>query len=477
MRKLQNTIAGQLMILIIGTVLLSQVVILVVFYVKTDERIQEQQVRMIIEEVAAAYEIGRTTSGAERERLIGATSDPDIRFSVDDLPLTQTRFDIPDDSIARMPGILSGRPIFATDNTVPFLSIWEFWFAERSEDCLVVEEQSHQGAACPIDYVSIQLNENEWLNARVSSPVDEMVILLPVILSAGLTLVGILLVVMIIVKRVTAPLRALSLAAERFGRGEAVGYVEVEGPDELRSTTTAFNTMQERLRRFVEDRTKMLAAVSHDLRTPITSLRLRAEFIKEPELKSEMIKTLEDMASMVEGCLAFAKQEVQEEESETIDLVETLSNLAREFPFPGVAFSTDLHAHRYLCRPVSLRRAIRNVLENAVNYGSRVRLTVESDDDGVSIEIVDEGPGVPDEMLDDIFEPFFRVDEARNTETGNVGLGLSIARTIVHKHGGTIGATNVLNGLKVRIWLPGQVNSADLRLPSKLTNQAEVNFR
>jgi signal transduction histidine kinase len=99
------------------------------------------------------------------------------------------------------------------------------------------------------------------------------------------------------------------------------------------------------------------------------------------------------------------------------------------------------------------------VLENAVNYGSRVHVTVDSDDDGVSIEIVDEGPGVPDEMLDDIFEPFFRVDEGRNTETGNVGLGLSIARTIVHKHGGTIRATNVLNGLKMRIWLPGQVNS------------------
>lgn len=457
MTKIHNTIAGQLMILIIGAVLLSQVVILVVFYVKTDERIQEQQIRKIIEEVATAYEIGRTTSGAERERLMRSTSDPEIRFYVSDVPLTQNRFDIPDDSAVRMPEILSGKPIFATDNTVSSLSIWEFWFAERIDDCLVVEEQSDQGGACPIDYVSIQLNEKEWLNARVLSPVDELVILLPVILSAGLTLVGILLVVTIIVKRITAPLRKLSLAAERFGQGGAVGYVEVEGPDELKSTTAAFNTMQERLSRFVEDRTKMLAAVSHDLRTPITSLRLGAEFVKDPELKSEMIQTLKDMDSMVEGCLAFAKQEVHEEKSETVNLVETLSNLAREFP--GVAFSTNLRAHRFLCRPVSLRRAIRNVLENAVNYGSKVHVTVDSDDDGVSIEIVDEGPGVPDEMLDDIFEPFFRVDEGRNTETGNVGLGLSIARTIVHKHGGTIRATNVLNGLKMRIWLPGQVNS------------------
>ncbi|MGD1876260.1 MAG: ATP-binding protein [Kiloniellaceae bacterium] len=457
MSKLHNTIAGQLMILIIGTVLLSQVIILVVFYVKTDERIQEQQIRMIIEEVATAYEIGRTTSGAERERLIRTTSDPDIQFYIEDLPLTQNRFDLPDDSISRMPEVLSGRPIFATDNTIPTSSIWEFWFAESIEDCLVVEEQSNQGGACPIDYVSIQLNEKEWLNARGSSPVDELVILLPVILSAALTLVGILVVVTILVKRITAPLRKLSLAADRFGRGEAVGYVEVEGPGELKSMTTAFNTMQERLGRFVEDRTKMLAAISHDLRTPITSLRLRAEFIEDQEQKSEMIKTLEDMGSMVEGCLAFAKQEVQEEKSETINLVGTLSDLAGEIP--GVAFSTNLDAHRYLCRPVSLRRAIRNVLENAVNYGSGVHLTVDSDDDGVSIEVVDQGPGVPDEMLDDIFEPFFRVDEARNTEAGNVGLGLSIARTIVHKHGGKIQATNVLNGLKVRIWLPGQADS------------------
>ncbi|NMM43651.1 HAMP domain-containing histidine kinase [Rhodospirillaceae bacterium KN72] len=457
MRKLHSTIAGQLMILIIGTVLLSQAIILVVFYVKTDEGIQEQQIRMIIEEVATAYEIGRTTSGAEREKLLRAASDPDIRFSVEDFPLTQNRFDVPDDSIAHMPKILSGMPIFATDNAVPSLSIWEFWFAERREDCLVGEVRSHQEDACPIDYVSIKLNEKEWLNARVLSPVDELVILLPVILSAGLTLVGILVIVTIIVKRITAPLRNLSLAAERFGQGEAVGYVEVEGPDELKSTTTAFNTMQERLSRFVEDRTKMLATVSHDLRTPITSLRLRAEFIKDSKLKSEMIETLKDMDSMVEGCLAFAKQDVQEEKSETIDLVETLLNLAGEFP--GVAFSTNLRALGYLCRPVSLRRAIRNVIENAVNYGSKVRITADSDDAGISIEIIDEGPGVPDEMLDDIFEPFFRVDEGRNTETGNVGLGLSIARTIVHKHGGTIRATNELNGLKMRIWLPGQINS------------------
>lgn len=458
MRNLHNTIAGQLTILVVGAVLLSQCITTSVFFVKTDERIQEQQIIMIIEEVATAYEIGRTTSGAERESLIRATSDPDIRFYIGDLPLTQNRFAIPDDNITRMPDILSGVPIFATDVAVPLLSIWEFWFADRIEDCVAVEDQSNKGGTCPIDYISIPLNEKEWLNARVSPPVDELVILLPVILSAGLTLIGILFVVTIIVKRITAPLRKLSLAAEQFGRGEAVGYVEVEGPDELKSTTTAFNTMQERLGRFVEDRTKMLAAISHDLRTPITSLRLRAEFVKDPELKSGMIKTLKDMDLMVEGCLAFARQDVQEEKSEIIDLVEALSDLVREFP--GVALSANLRTHRYLCRPVSLRRAIRNVLENAVNYGSRVHVTVDSDDDGVSIEIVDEGPGVPEDVLDDIFEPFFRVDEGRNTETGNVGLGLSIARTIVHRHGGTIRAANVLNGLKMRIWLPGQMISS-----------------
>ena len=457
MIKIHNTIAGQFIVLIVGTVLLSQLIILAAFFVKTDKRIQEQQVRMIIEEVAAAYEIARATSGAERERLLWAAGGPDIRFYVADQPLTQDRFDISDDHIARMPKVLSGVSIFATDVAVSPLSIWGFWFAESIDDCFILQVQSDEAGACPIDYVSISLSENEWLNARVAPPLDELVILLPVILSAGLTLTGILLVVTIIVKRITAPLRKLSVAAERFGQGEAVGYVEVEGPDELRSTTTAFNIMQERLSRFVEDRTKMLAAVSHDLRTPITSLRLRAEFIKDPELKGEMIKTLKDMESMVEGCLAFAKQEVHEEKSEIIDLVETLSNLAGEYP--GIAFLTNLRAHGYLCRPVSLRRAIRNVLENAAHYGSRARVTVDSDGDGVSIEIVDEGPGVPDEMLDDIFEPFFRVDEGRNTETGNVGLGLSIARTIVHKHGGTIRATNVPNGLKMRIWLPGQVNS------------------
>lgn len=460
MRKLYNSIAGQFVILTIGIVLLSQVVLLAAFFVKTDERIQEQQIRMIVDRVATAYGIARTTSGAEREKLLGAASGPGMQFYIADLPLTQERFDIPDDNIALLPEILSGRPIFATDVEVSPLSMWDFWFAENLSGCRAVVDQSHEGSACPQDYVSIPLDGTEWLNARVSPPVDELVILLPVILSAGLTLVGVLLVVTIVVNRITAPLQKLSLAAERLGQGEAVGHVEVEGPDELRFTTTAFNTMQERLSRFVEDRTKMLAAVSHDLRTPITSLRLRTEFIEDRELKSEMIKTLDDMTAMVDGCLAFAKHDIQEEKTETIDLVEALSGLAGEFP--GVAFSTDLRAQNYLCRPVSLRRAVRNVLENAANYAGRARLTVDADVDGVSIEVVDEGPGVPDEMLEEIFEPFFRVDEGRNTEAGNVGLGLSIARTIVHRHGGTIRATNTLDGLKMRIWLPSQVNSLDV---------------
>ena len=457
MRKLYNSIAGQFVILTIGIVLSSQLLILAAFFVKTDERIQEQQIRMIVDRVATAYGIARTTSGAEREKLLGAASGPGMQFYIADLPLTQERFDIPDDNIALLPEILSGRPIFATDVEVSPLSMWDFWFAEHLSGCRAAAGQPHEGSACPQDYVSIPLDGKEWLNARVSPPLDELVILLPVILSAGLTLVGVLLVVTIIVNRITAPLQKLSLAAERLGQGEAVGHVEVEGPDELRSTTTAFNTMQERLRRFVEDRTKMLAAVSHDLRTPITSLRLRAEFIKDRELQSEMIKTLDDMNAMVDGCLAFAKHDIQEEKSETIDLVETLSDLSEQFP--GVGLSTNLRAHGYHCRPVSLRRAIRNVLENAANYASGAHVTVDADADGVSIEVVDEGPGVPDEMLDEIFEPFFRVDEGRNTEAGNVGLGLSIARTIVHRHGGTIRATNMPTGLKMRIWLPGQANS------------------
>ncbi len=196
----------------------------------------------------------------------------------------------------------------------------------------------------------------------------------------------------------------------------------------------------------------MLAAISHDLRTPITSLRLRTEFIEDKELQAKMVNTLEDMQTMVEACLAFSQQDVLEEETETIDIVETLKDLAEDSSH--ITFSSTIPSYEYPCRSVSLKRAIRNLLENAVKYGSKAHMSFEKPDNKILITIQDQGPGIPEEKQEEVFEPFIRLDKARNTESGSVGLGLSIARTIIHKHGGTITAQNTFPGLEMTVTLP-----------------------
>lgn len=303
--------------------------------------------------------------------------------------------------------------------------------------------------------LSIQLADGSWLNMATSyrPPPGAFVPLTVQISLMALAIVGI---VAFAVRRVTRPLRELSDAAGRLGRGQDVDPLEPTGPGEVRAVTQAFNDMQKRLTRFVRDRTRMLAAISHDLRTPITSLRLRAEFIEDDENREKMIETLDDMAAMAEAALRFAKDDAREEAAEPADLGAILQSIADDQQDMGHACQTILDERIILtCRSVSLKRALRNLIENGIRYGSAVTVSAKALDSDVLITVRDQGPGIPEERLQDVFEPFVRLDESRNEETGGIGLGLAIARSIIHAHGGTITLNNAEDGgLLVEIHLP-----------------------
>jgi signal transduction histidine kinase len=218
----------------------------------------------------------------------------------------------------------------------------------------------------------------------------------------------------------------------------------------------AFNRMQERLRRFLDDRTRMLAAVSHDLRTPITSLRLRAEFVEDDETRARILATLDEMQAMVEATLAFAREEARSEPTRIVDLAALVESTAADLADLGAAIEVA-PAERlpYGCRPVALRRALRNLLENAVRYGERCHVRLEHDRSEVRIIIEDEGPGIPEDQQGRVFEPFVRLEESRSAETGGIGLGLAIARSIARAHGGDIRLQNLPGrGLRVSLSLP-----------------------
>ena len=304
--------------------------------------------------------------------------------------------------------------------------------------------------------ISLRLPEGDWLNVVTRLRPRAIRWAWPSILSMVLMAGVILVVVILMLRRITRPLTALSLATERLGRGESVDPLPETGPSEIRQTTAAFNQMQERLSRFIRDRTTLLAAISHDLRTPITSLRLRAELVDDPETREKLLETLEEMQRMTEATLAFAREEASEEATRPVDLAALVESLCADFADMGkpVTFS-GADKTPYACRPTGLKRALRNLIENAFTYGKRAGVSLETVPEGNRIRIEDDGPGIPEAELERVFAPFVRLEESRSRETGGIGLGLAIARSIVRAHGGELTLENrPEGGLRASVFLP-----------------------
>ncbi|WP_282609893.1 ATP-binding protein [Pelagibius sp. Alg239-R121] len=303
---------------------------------------------------------------------------------------------------------------------------------------------------------SIQLPDGMWLNAATVVPGTATAWQWPALVSMIVMALLIALIVVLMARRMARPMTRLASAADRFGRGEDFPPLPIAGPPELRRTTQAFNAMRTRLKRFVEDRTRLLAAVSHDLRTPITSLRLRAEFIENEEVREKMIETLDEMERITDATLAFAREEAVQEDTRTVDISALVESLCDDLRDLG----KDVDCRQserlpYACRPVGLKRALRNVIENAVSYGERARVRIEQRPDNLLIVIEDDGPGIPENAFERVFAPFERLEESRNRETGGIGLGLAIARSIIRSHGGDITLFNRSEGgLTVTVSLP-----------------------
>ena len=283
--------------------------------------------------------------------------------------------------------------------------------------------------------LSIALPDDEWLNVdtRFQRPPLQWPIYSAVsfVVTAALLIGG---ACWYLLSNLTWPLRSLTQAAERLGRGEESHPLPAVGPIEVRGLTEAFNLMQERLVRTFSEKTRIMAALGHDLRSPLTALRVRAEMVDDEETRGGLIASVEEMQNMVERTLAFARGIAISETPETIELGKFLkdlkSDMLEDFQLE-VGAPLDVRL-----RPQSMRRALRNVIENAIRYGGKAEVTYKRENERAVIEIRDYGTGIPSELLEDVFEPFFRVEASRSRETGGTGLGLSISRAILRSHGG-----------------------------------------
>jgi signal transduction histidine kinase len=303
---------------------------------------------------------------------------------------------------------------------------------------------------------SIQLADGQWLSFATALPDAGPAVSRQFILSMAVMAVIILAVSIWAVRRVTAPLGGIAAAAERLGRDVGAPPLAVLGTVEMRRAARAFNEMQGRLRRIIENRTRMLAAISHDLRTPLTLLRLRAEGVENVEEREKMLATIADMNGMIEATLAFARDEAMAEPRRSTDLTALLASIVDDMADAGMPVTmTPASPVIYDCRPAALKRAITNLIDNAVKYGKVARVSIRSAPRTVEIIVEDDGPGIPEDELVRVFQPFYRLEESRSRETGGIGLGLAIVPSIVEAHGGELTLANRSEGgLRAAILLP-----------------------
>jgi two-component system osmolarity sensor histidine kinase EnvZ len=260
---------------------------------------------------------------------------------------------------------------------------------------------------------------------------------------------------MIFMRNQIRPIRRLAMAADALGKGRDVEVFRIQGATEVRQAATAFNRMRERLQRQVSQRTEMLAGVSHDLRTPLTRMKLQLALLGDAPSAQELKADVAEMERMVEGYLAFARGEGSEPVAQTNlrDLVEDVVAAARRAG--NMVDFTAEGALTLSVRKEGLRRCIANLVSNATQYGTRAVVSAIRKPDFIELTVDDDGPGIPEKMHETVFRPFSRLDQSRNVETGGVGLGLTIARDMAHAHGGDIALGNSpLGGLRARIRLP-----------------------
>lgn len=311
-------------------------------------------------------------------------------------------------------------------------------------------------------HVALRLPDGPWLNLRIHMPPARPWHSETFLAAFALMTIAAIALIVWATRRLTRPVRDLAGAANALGRDVNAPPLPENGPREVATAARAFNTMAERIRRFVGDRTQMLAAIGHDLRTPITRLKLRAEFMEDEEQRAKMLADLEEMEAMVNATLAFARDDAAAEASVPLDLaalcrtvVDEASDARPELPAEALSYEgPDRLAMRG--RPRALKRALANLVNNAVAYGSAARVRLEPPSGGaIHLMVDDDGPGIPEESREAVFQPFRRLETSRNKETGGVGLGLPIARNIVRAHGGDVLLRNrEVGGLRAEVTLP-----------------------
>ena len=469
MRLWPRRAGGQLALLLILVLLVAQVITIVILAGERQGALRSASLEHVLQRVADGYTLADTTDPERQERILRALSSPTLRLSIDPAPyLTEDQSSDMRRRLAEELGlpVAQVRTAMEADGDDCLRDRDDHRDRERHDD----EDDEHheyeehrddddhhdERQECPpVLGVSLALSSGQWFNARALPPAPSWLWLKATLTSVGITAVLLTLTLLLAVRRILQPMNELSLAAHAFGRGEKVRVPE-KGPEDVREVTRAFNQMQDQVGRAQEDRARLLAALAHDLRTPITSMRLRVEMLPEGEDRDRLLDSLREMQHLAEATLDFIRGTTTEQHRR-YDLATLLDSLCGDLQEMGLAVHCDDSPRCVLQgQPEAVKRALRNLIENAVNYGEQAEVTLATTDTEAVVTIVDQGPGILEADRERVFEPFYRLEHSRSRETGGAGLGLAIARTLIRGMGGDIrlDAGPGGQGLQVSVTLP-----------------------
>ncbi len=444
MKLLPRSLFWRLMLILVLGLILAQIIGSMILLRDRNNVLQQNLGQHLIDRVTTVVKLVDRMSTAERWRTIQAFDSPEFRVAISDRPnppaenaispphmVALLKRKLPEHSQVRVT-ILPGDSVsenqrnrrrdhriarVAGDHKPP-----RFW------------RNRHMGFQA-----QVQISSGEWIIFNRPIPGDFNSRRVNALTYLAILVLSIVLLSFIAVRYVTRPLGILANAADDLGRNIQSPPLDESGPAEVTAAARAFNTMQQRLRRYIEDRGEILAAVSHDLKTPITRMRLRTEMLAQDDAKEKFTQDLNEMEQMVGATLDFMRGTESSEAPVPIEIMALLEALLDDMNDLGCKIKLEPAELRpYIGRPLLLKRCLTNLIENAVRYGGETSVRLAQTNEELQIIIADNGPGIPEAERERVFRPFVRGESSRNRNTGGTGLGLSIARNIARAHGGEL---------------------------------------
>ena len=466
MRVLPSSLFGRLVLLLLTGLVLAQLLSAFILLRDRGQVLYESIRENLIIRTAGMIRLLDSISALERQQLLPLLASPELRITLTERPVTTPKPDrdsaltsevVRHQLLKRLPPNTEVRVSLEgtiMEPHIPPMHRRHMMRGARMSGPWAYMHGLH--AMARSFHVQVQLQDGSWV--RFERGVADHLFDWPtrLLFVLGVLLFSVILLSLIGVRSIIRPLRDLRQAAEGLGKDIRQPPLDETGPTEVRDTAKAFNNMQRRLKNYIENRASIIAAVSHDLKTPLTRIRLRTDLMDDEELRAKTQKDLDDMESMVSATLDFMRGTETREPNQRLDLMALLESIQED----AQEASEDIQLQGeiiapYDGKPLALKRCIVNLVENAVRYGGWAEIRVKDTKKEIVISICDKGPGIPEDALQKVFDPFFRLETSRAQNTGGTGLGLGIARNIARAHGGDLSLHNRSEGgLCAKLTLP-----------------------